>query len=396
MNPALKSLLFNIAAVALVAVAVFFFAGLDKTEEIREEHIPFADITATTTLKQSEATTTKEASESKPPPPSVAKAKPVAPPAESTVEIPAPPPVATQNGERDVYRILNPYLTEPKSFTEINEMSRAALVNIYCSSQTGSVRPISASGILIDPRGVILTNAHVAQYILLASDPRVNLSCVARMGSPARAQWRMEVLYLPPIWIEENADNIRAARPTGTGKYDYALLRITQSVVGSPVPESGLPYLVPDVRDAIGFTEDPVLVVSYPAEFLAGLATQAELYPVTTITTIKELLTFGVKSVDAISVGGVIGAQSGSSGGGIVNAWARLIGILTTTSEGETTSERDLRGITLSYIDRDLKERSGSSILETLSGNLALHAQFYRENQAPQLIQILIDNIRRR
>src|SRR3989344_9558890 len=49
-----------------------------------------------------------------------------------------------------------------KSQEQINIETRAALVNILCTSRTG-INGISGSGIIVDSRGVILTNAHVGQ-----------------------------------------------------------------------------------------------------------------------------------------------------------------------------------------------------------------------------------------
>lgn len=252
---------------------------------------------------------------------------------------------------------------------------------------------MSASGVIIDPRGVILTNAHVAQYVLLASNQQVDLSCVIRTGSPAVARFVPEILYIPPVWVKEHAGEIKTSRPVGTGEHDYALLRIKSSINGSPLPDA-FPAIPTDAREAIGFVDDSVLVASYPAEFIGGMTAQLNLYPVTSFTTIKNLLTFGVGTIDLVSLGGVIGAQSGSSGGAIVNVWGHLIGLISTTSEGPTTSARDLHAITLSYINRDISAQSGLDLQAILAGDVVSEANAFNASEAPALIQLLVDQIK--
>ncbi|HEV3244999.1 MAG TPA: trypsin-like peptidase domain-containing protein, partial [Candidatus Paceibacterota bacterium] len=262
----------------------------------------------------------------------------------------------------EVARVQDPYSTPPESFAQINTDARAALVNILCEPQGGSsLNPISGSGVIIDPRGVILTNAHVAQYVLLSESPRVNLTCFVRTGSPATAEWSAAVLYIPPIWVSQHVSEILDQHPTGTGEHDYALLYITGSVNGAQLPPT-FPSLPVDTRPAIGFPGDQVLVASYPAELIGGIAAQYDLYADTSVTTIKQLLTFGSGTPDVVSLGGVIEAQSGSSGGAVINMWGRLIAIVATTSGGTTTADRDLRGVALSYINTDLTAQSGVSL----------------------------------
>src|SRR6185436_8881971 len=158
-----------------------------------------------------------------------------------------------------------------------------------------------------------------------------------------------DVLYIPPIWVNEHVQEINQSDPMGTGEHDYAFLSIVSTIDGSAV--GSLPYLQVDTRNGIGFLNDPVLAAAYPAEFVGGITAQNNLYPVSSVTSIRQLLTFGPGTVDAFSIGGVIEAQGGSSGGAVVNAWKRLIGIISITSAGATTAERDLRAISLEYID---------------------------------------------
>lgn len=341
-----------------------------------------------------------------PPPPSTTKdinqEKHVSAPEETeTVEerilsVSSPTP-NTEQATVYVSRIPNPYPFPQQSFLTTHEETLAALVNILCTTDEMALRPVSGSGIIIDPRGVILTNAHVAQYVLLAESGETSLSCFIRSGAPARVLWEAEVLYIPPVWVHEHAADITNTSPTGTGEHDYALLRITGSWEGPtpgavPIGVSALPL---DTREGIAFQSDLVLAASYPAEFV-GAAAQFGLYPVSSIATVKELLTFESNTVDLISLGGVVGAQSGSSGGPVVNAWGRLIGIITTTSEGITTAERDLRAITLGYINRDLRTQTGLDLTTILDGDVAALAAKFRAKQAPDLIQTLIDEIAKR
>ncbi|MDO8561393.1 MAG: serine protease [bacterium] len=330
------------------------------------------------------------------------KTAPVKQPEQSTPPPSSPPanattPPADASDGFQAFRIENPYPFPPQIFEVTNNEAREALVNILCAARSGSLRPISASGIIIDGKGVILTNAHVAQYVLLSSDPQVDLSCTIRTGSPAVARFIPEVLYIPPVWVKEHASDIKTARPTGTGEHDYALLRINGTIDGSPLPFS-FPSLPFDAREGIGFPDDSVLVASYPAEFIGGMTAQLNLHPVTSVTRIMSLLTFGTieGTVDLVSVGGVIGAQSGSSGGAVVNAWGRLIGLISTTSEGETTAERDLRAITMSYINRDISAQSGQDLAGILAGDVAEEARAWNADEAPALIKLLIDQLKSR
>jgi S1-C subfamily serine protease len=297
----------------------------------------------------------------------------------------------SQNTGNQVYRVKNPYSSEPKSEAELYTTARAAIVNIYCqsSSQLGS---ISGSGVVIDPRGVILTNAHVAQYMLLATDSRLRMECFIRTGSPSQNRYKADVLFLPAAWIAEHAGDIAANRPKGTGEHDYALLAIASTIDGSPLP-APFPYLPVDTRETIAFTGDKVLLAGYPAEFAIQGSRGTTLYPTSVFTRIGELLTFGERSVDLISLGGAVLAQSGSSGGAVVNGWGLLVGIISTTSDGATTAERELRAITLSYIDRDLEVQTGLNLTTFLASDLAAQAANFMSTQAPALTSLLTSSL---
>lgn len=292
-----------------------------------------------------------------------------------------------------VSRIEKPYSFPPLSLSDVDARTRAALVNIFCRSGDSALHSTSGSGVLIDPQGIILTNAHLGQYFLLDARSDIDVSCVIRSGSPAQSRYSAEIVYIPPTWIEKNAHSVTLEGAYGTGEHDYALLRITETTDGSALP-SAFPFLPPDAREAIAFTSDPVIVAGYPAEFISGNNTLNNLYPATTITTIDDLMTFTESRVDIVSLGGIPLAQGGSSGGAVVNAWGYLVGIVTTTSEGATTGERDLRAITLAHINRSLSEHTGSGLLGLLGENIADVASVFSATASPTLSQLLLDTIR--
>ncbi len=304
----------------------------------------------------------------------------------------ASPSGEQESGGTGVHRIAHPYDEPPLEFSSIDTRGRAALVNILCLSD-GRTSSISGSGIIVDPRGIILTNAHVAQFQLLAESGSVSISCEVRTGAPAHDAWRARILYIPSPWIEKHASEIESASPTGTGEDDFALLYIERSANGAPRP-TNFPYLPIDAREAIGFQGDPILALAYPAEFSID-SVGDQLYPTSVLGSIHELLTFATSSVDAFSLGGIAVAQGGSSGGAIVNAWGRVIGIISNTSEGETTSARDLRAITLAHIDRSISRDTGESLSTFLSRPPQESVNSFEATRAPHLEQLLLDAILR-
>lgn len=293
-----------------------------------------------------------------------------------------------------VERVEAPYSTQPEKFETIEPATRSALVNILCMPRGGTLRPISGSGVIIDPRGVILTNAHVAQYVMLSQSPLINLSCTIRGGSPASNHWKAQILYIPPIWVEDHFSNINADHVAGTGEHDYALLLIVSDTQGNAI-NSPLPYLPIETRENVAFKDDTILIAGYPAEFVGGIATQQGLYAATSLSTIKQLLTFQTTSVDVFSLGGVIAAQGGSSGGPVVNAWRRVVGLIVTTSEGATTDARDLHAMSLNYIDRDLSATAGQTLESMLDKNVSRESSEFTDKIAPELVQKYIDYLKR-
>lgn len=286
-----------------------------------------------------------------------------------------------------VFRIDNPYSFPPKTTDELNTLARSAVVNIFCRS--GGLRSsMSGSGVIIDPRGVILTNAHVAQFILISKQSSLDISCTIRTGAPAEARWTADILYFPTAWAEEHAGEITQTHTKGTGEYDYALLLITGTTDGKALPGT-FPFMEPDTREAIAFAGDSVLLAGYPAEF-GTTGALANLYQTSVFTQVTNLLTFNENTADVLSLGNIVLAQSGSSGGAVINLWGQLVGLISTTSEGSTTADRNLNAISLAYINRDMAHASGSSLRALLRDDVISASATFTRNVVPSLAEKII------
>ena len=281
------------------------------------------------------------------------------------------------------------------SFEEINQKTRLALVNIICTSRRGGLfNLISGSGVIIDPRGVILTNAHLGQYFLLQDFPTPgSLDCVIRSGEPARNRYRATLLFISSTWVHDNAKKITLEEPTGTGENDFALLLIQSAASEAfPLPET-FPYITMDLSDSSLRVPTEVLVAAYPVGFLSGITTQKDLYPSSSLVVTGTVYGFGEETPDVFSLGGSVVAQQGSSGGAVVSRENKLIGLIVTASAGATTGERNLNALTMSHIDASFRTSTGESIHSVFTEDLKKSAQDFNEKVAPELRKILTDQL---
>lgn len=331
---------------------------------------PKAD-TATTTEEQT-APAPKKVAPSEPLPaplPSAPEPVPVAAPV--PVIAPIPPPAV-------------PSVAEVNTALDASAMSlRAALVNIICYVPLGSaLHSISGSGVFIDSKGIILTNAHVAQYFLLANK---GASCTIRTGSPAADSYKAALIYLPVAWVNANADILTTIEPNGTGEYDFAFLAVTKSVT-----RNALPALFPFVPLAFSppGTGTPVVIASYGAQFLESNQIQSSLSPTIVFGSVKDIFTFKTNTIDVVALGGSAAAQEGSSGGGVADAAGELVGTITTSTTKGATDTRSLDAITASYIRSAYASETGSALDLLLSLPIAAAIAAFAP-QIPALTAIL-------
>lgn len=268
-----------------------------------------------------------------------------------------------------------------------------ALVNIYCTYKTDKyIKTTTGTGFFIDTDGVILTNAHVAQFLLLEGIVG-NTECTIRTGNPAKALYNADLLYISPAWVAEHAVLINDASPKGTGERDYALLYVTSGINGAPMPQDFPALAFNTELLKTNITETEVFATGYPAESMLENGARSPLIPKQATTTIAELMTFGSNLVDVFTIRGTSIGEHGSSGGPVVDANGNVIGIISTKGDDKKYGKGSLRAISLAYINRTIEEETTFSLRQNVGGNLPFKAKAFKDTLVPFLQGILREEL---
>lgn len=266
-----------------------------------------------------------------------------------------------------------------------------AIVNILCTFTTDEyIRTTTGTGFFIDPDGVIMTNAHVAQFLLMGEATSFgDAECTVRAGNPAAPRYTAELLYISPAWIQENAGIFDDAVPMGTGERDYALLYVNSRVDEEPLPAIFPALSFDSTLMPITMRGADVVAAGYPATNLLENGPGADLVPQQAETSISELYTFGSNYADVFSIrGSAVGAE-GASGGPILNDDGNVIGMIVTRGDDSVDGAGSLRAITLSHIDRTIRQETGFTLTDNLGGDLAYRSEIFGTTLSPFLIQLL-------
>lgn len=240
-----------------------------------------------------------------------------------------------------------------------------ATVNLYCVLEAGNkVMSTTGSGVFISDRGIILTNAHVAQFFLVADeDGSVQGECRVRTGSPAEATYTAELLYLPPQWLEESAPELKKRSPKGTGENDFALLYVTDA-------DGPLPFL--PSASTTPQEGDEITIAGYPTDGRDFNEIRRELERVTDDSTITNVQGFLKGQSDLLTIAPSDAGGTGVSGGPITNTTDALVAIAANKSTAK--GDRTIRAISLPYIDRTIRTQTGMALSAILASDLALRA----------------------
>ncbi len=283
-------------------------------------------------------------------------------------------------------------ITAPKPLTPVTDI-KGSLVNIFCSQKIGSLRRIvTGSGVIIK-ENIVLTDAHVGIYPLVA-DSHANVTCLARTGSPAEATHSVQAIFISPEWIQKHGASITTSY-SETGEDDFALLKI------KPVSASykkTLPWL--SIQETVPEIGTAILGGAYPANTLQVNGTGSALWSQTEQLTIKNLLTFegrrgGPTNTDLIQTSLSTIGQQGSSGGVITDLNNNILSLISTVvddglSDSRSTSAKKLiHGLTIAGINKSLERHSSGGLLRVLLFGTDSLASYFNTNYRASLTSII-------
>lgn len=254
----------------------------------------------------------------------------------------------------------------------ISPIVQQATVNLYCKFKLGKKYfSTSGSGVFIDSRGVILTNAHVAQYFFIPPEKStVKGTCSVRTGSPAQETYTAEVLYFPYAWAKENIVGTKKNTDKGTGENDAALLYVTGAEKNVILP-TAFPALSIDTLTQTK-TDTAVTVVGYPIEDLEFDDIRGRLPMSAASSTVTKVSGFTAGHSDLLTIASSAIGRAGVSGGPVLAASNSVIGIVATKSTAK--DDRTVRAISLPYIDRMVTSETGFTLRTLLLGDFGARA----------------------
>lgn len=254
-----------------------------------------------------------------------------------------------------------------------------ATVNLYCRIKIGGkTMSTTGSGVIIDNRGVILTNAHVGQFFLLAGkNEKSKGNCSVRAGSPAVAEYEASLLYISPSWISTYTNSVsKKTEKVGTGERDFALLYITGAKNKlTPLNFKSLPLA--NLIDIQNLKEAEVVsIAGYPAENLNFDKVKSKLTLAYANSAITSIRSFIKPQADLLVLAPSTAAKSGVSGGPILNQNNEVVALATALENNDKNKKtRSLRAITLVHVDRVIRTETGLPLTTLIQGDLATRAK---------------------
>lgn len=271
---------------------------------------------------------------------------------EAPAPLPAPaalPAPATQSPAANIQPLLPPQSQTalPLLDQEFYARFAAAAVQIYCRT---SKEIFAASGVIVNERGLVLTNAHVAEIATKAGEK----NCQARHGNPASPFADLEIVFI--------ADTATKIADTEVPQRDFAFLKIVEHV--EPFAHATF-----DLKQAA--EGESFLTLGYPSEFLQGVNAEANSNLVFSVLTVAGFsdLDGNRETAEAYVFRGGLALQQGSSGTAVFRRSGGVAGLIFATTKGATTADREGVALTTAYIDRILKLETGQGLAEFIAGH---------------------------
>jgi len=240
----------------------------------------------------------------------------------------------------------------------LNTTTREALVNILCE-KAGYVS--TGSGVIIDPRGFVLTNAHVAEHFLDG-----NAECIIRTGYPALPRYYAHLIHIPQQWVAQFHIQKEKIDQEHIGQNDFALLFIDASLQPNDTLPTSFPFIPPNVEENI-FNDFPFFLAGYAVDTLnTQLYVNTNLFASSVSVPLQSVYAFkDTNNIDLLFFAGTAITRVGSSGGAVVRATdGTLQGVITALTTETETKDRTLIAISLSHINRSIFEETGNTLRE--------------------------------
>lgn len=282
---------------------------------------------------------------------------------------------------KNFFSILNP---EKDS---VENRIKKSVANIYCIRRVPQgIEKIVGSAVAIDPKGLFLTNAHVAVYIALEeSTYSKDVSCFLRTGSPAKKAYDIQIVYFPKKWAEANKNFFSISSPTGSGEKDYALVRISEALTSD---SSLLQFSYLNISPNSLQKNDTGYLAGYPANFFDSSLLDSALYEATQKISIIDAINFG-EIIGAVFTSPTSLAYKGSSGGALTTESGELAGIIFATGE-DYLGQKNIQAITLPYIKKDILDDSGKNLNWYIKNNKT-EAENFATNEANIITKIMTE-----
>jgi len=261
------------------------------------------------------------------------------------------------------------------------------VVNIICThKQTGFTTATAGSGVIVSPQGIVMTNAHVAQFFLLEDSETANIDCGIYRENIPTFGYKADILYLPPNWILNNYKEINSPAPRGTGEEDYALLLITENTNPVLSLPNKFSFTKIGLDESVYKIHNPISIAGFPGapKSLLDLAQAGNFMKDN--STITEIYTLRDNDIDVFSTGISNVAARGASGGGVFYG-KDFIGMTVTTSQKDGGSV--INALTTTYINNDIKKKLGKNILDLISNNPYQQVKNYKKTELPALAEML-------
>lgn len=235
----------------------------------------------------------------------------------------------------------------PPSDAELYARISGAVVQIFCASAD---RLYSASGIIVNRNGLVLTNAHVAEIVKSVGEQ----NCKARHGNPAEEFSGVRNVY--------TADTGPKIAGTTVAQRDFAFLQLD-------APREQFDSAA--VAVLLAAEGSSLYTLGYPSEFLQNIAAFNNSNLVFSVLRIDNYadLDGDLATVEGYLSKGGLALQQGSSGTALFDREGRVLGIIFATTKGATTAEREGVALSMPYLDRVMKLETGEGLMEFIAGH---------------------------